>query len=367
MSGKRWLSLVLTMMLVLSIGYAQAGKRLTMKEIQAATEGMSDEELRAWCAERYAASVHSDPAEIPWPDNRQEDGYLPEGEFVHEDPEKGLWAYLSDSLQVIIVKHQLPEIPHTWFEAEVIFKPEEEIFTQHVYVNAKFKGQQIWPETLAQTSRIIFAVNGDYHDDRVSQKRPTGNIIRQGVAMYNHNPKRSLVFPNLDTLAIRNDGSFQVFAGDEITADELLAEASPEDPAFVHDALSFGPYLVRDGKIRFYDGKNAENPEPRSAYGMIAPGHLFFVMAEGKMPKKTEEQGMDLWELAELMYARGCTEAMNVDGGSTATMIFMGERLHRTGKGIGKSLGSPRNQFELFGIGESELVHTDKVDGPKKK
>jgi len=58
---------------------------------------------------------------------------------------------------------------------------------------------------------------------------------------------------------------------------------------------------------------------------------------------------------------------MNVDGGSTATMIFMGERLHRTGKGIGKSLGSPRNQFELFGIGESELVHTDKVDGPKKK
>jgi hypothetical protein len=45
-------------------------------------------------------------------------------------------------------------------------------------------------------------------------------------------------------------------------------------------------------------------------------------------------------------------------------MLFMGERLNRTGKAT--ALGSPRNQHELFGIGISELVHTDKMDGEKK-
>ena len=81
------------------------------------------------------------------------------------------------------------------------------------------------------------------------------------------------------------------------------------------------------------------------------------------MPKKGE-QGFSLWTLAELMYARGCTQAMNVDGGSTAVMVFMGHKLNRTGKAT--TLGSPRNQHELFGIGSSDNVYTDMADGKKK-
>ena len=50
---------------------------------------------------------------------------------------------------------------------------------------------------------------------------------------------------------------------------------------------------------------------------------------------------------------------------STSVLIFMGEKLNRTGKDT--SVGSPRNQHELFGIGSSELVHTDWFDGKPKK
>ena len=365
MKMKRMICLGLAAVTLMLPFCASAAKAPTLKELKAEMEGMTPEEIRAWSGEQFASALHSDPAEIPYPENRLEDGYLPEGEFVHEDPEKGLWAYLSPSLQVEIVKYEMPEVPHTWFEAHVTFKPEEEIFTQHLYVNASFKDQQIYPETLAQTSRLVFAVNGDYYPNRASQKWPVGNIIRQGQALYNYT-KGSLKFPNLDTLAIRNDGSFQVYDSTEITADELLAQAEPGDPSFVHDALAFGPYLVRDGEIRLYEGGSADVFEPRCAYGMIAPGELFFVMVEGKIPKKSDlkgEQGMNLWQLAQLMYARGCVQAMNVDGGSTAVMIFMGTKLNRTGKG--SSLGKARNQHELFGIGESDQVHTDKVNGDK--
>ena len=319
----------------------------------------NNDAIRAWCESRFEAAEHADPAEIPYPASRLSDGYLPqnEEEFIFEDEEKGLWAYLSSTLQVEIVRYAMPEVPHRWFEARVIFKPETETFQQHTYINATFKGQQIYPETLAQTSKLVFAVNGDYYPNRADQKWPVGNIIRQRQVLYNYDAKRSLKFPNLDTLAIRDDGSFSVYAGYEISADELLAQGD------VHDVLSFGPYLVRDGQLRIYNGNSADVPEPRCAYGMVTPGHLFFVMVEGKMPKKGE-QGFNLWTLAELMYARGCTQAMNVDGGSTAVMVFMGHKLNRTGKAT--ALGSPRNQHELFGIGSSDRVYTDMADGKKK-
>ncbi len=319
----------------------------------------SGDALRGRCGAQFSGALHADPALIPYPDSRLENGYLPEGEaeFVYDDPEKGLWAYLSQTLQVEIIKYTMPEVPHTWFEASVTYDPKVESFRQHVYVNAIFKGQQIYPETLAQTSQLVFAVNGDYYPNRADKGWPTGNIIRQGEALYDHEASRSLKFPNLDTLALRDDGSFSVYDADEITATELVAQGD------VHDALSFGPYLVRDGKIRIYNGNSASVPEPRCAYGMVEPGRLFFVMVEGKMPKKGE-QGFNLWELAELMYARGCNQAMNVDGGSTAVMLFMGRKLNRTGKAT--SLGSPRNQHELFGIGCSSLVYTDMADGKKK-
>ncbi len=364
---KRLISMALATMLLLSLGCASAAKGPTLKDLQAEIEGKTAEEIRSWSAEEFATALHADPAEIPYPETRQEDGYLPEGEFVFEDPEKGLWAYLSPSLQVEIVKYDMPEVPHIWYEAHVIFKPEAEQFTQYKYVNATFKNQEIYPETLAQTSRLVFAMNADYHLERAKKKWLVGNIIRHGEVLYNYDPKKSMSFPNMDTLAVRNDGSFAVYGGTEISANELLAQAAPGDPAFVHDALSFGPYLVREGQIRLFDGNHAEKLEPRSAYGMISPGHLFFVMVEGKIPKKKDlrgEQGMSLWQLAKLMYARGCREAMNVDGGSTAVMVFMGTKLNRTGKA--SSLGKARNQHELFGIGLSELVHTDKVNGDKK-
>ena len=348
-------------MMTLSAGTALAAKKKKpdWKEIQAELEGMSQEETRAYCASRFETAQHADPAEIPYPETRQADGYLPEGEdeFVYEDEEKGLWGYCSSTLQVEIVRYAMPEVPHRWFEATVIFRPDRETFQQHTYVNASFKDQQIYPETLAQTSQLVFAVNGDYYPNRADHKWPVGNIIRRRQVLYQYNAKKSLKFPNLDTLAIRDDGSFSVYAGNEISAEELLAQGD------VHDALSFGPYLVRNGQIRIYNGQSADVAEPRCAYGMLSPGRLFFVMVEGKMPKKGE-QGFDLWQLAELMYARGCTEAMNVDGGSTAVMLFMGHKLNRTGKAT--ALGSPRNQHELFGIGTSTRVYTDMADGKKK-
>ena len=93
MSGKKIMAALLAAVMLLTSGCALAAKGPTLKGLRAEIEGKSDEEIRTWAAEEFEGAVHADPAEIPYPDNRDAEGYLPAGEeFVHEDPEKGLWG-----------------------------------------------------------------------------------------------------------------------------------------------------------------------------------------------------------------------------------------------------------------------------------
>lgn len=319
----------------------------------AALAPRSYDALRAYCAQEFATAQHADPASIPYPADRLADGYLAEGEFVYEDEENGLWAYLSATVQVEIVRYEQPEIPRVWFQTDVKFKPESEKFQQVLYANASFVGQQIYPETLAQTANMVLAINGDYYPYRLDRNQAAGNILRNRTVLYNYANKNKRSFPNLDTLALLDDGTLEVYSGDEISASTLAARGD------VHDALSFGPYLARDGKLRIYSGYSWETPEPRTAIGMVEAGHYRILTVEGRMPKGGSP-GLNLNDLAKLMYSQGVTDAFNLDGGSTSVLIFMGKKLNLTGKGT--SIGQPRNQHELFGVGTSTLTHTDMIN-----
>ena len=220
-------------------------------------------------------------------------------------------------------------------------------------------GLNITERTSEQARRVgaILAVNGDYYPYRLEKKNTVGNILRDYKVLYNMDMKKTPGFPPLDTLALHDDGSISVYGAKEITADELAARGD------VHDALSFGPYMARDGILRVYNGKNASLQEPRCAIGMVEPGHYIIIDCEGRVPNGPK--GMTINQIGMLLYANGCNESFLLDGGSTSVLIFMGEKLNRTGKDT--SIGSPRNQHELFGIGYSEMVHTDWFNGKPKK
>ena len=264
-----------------------------------------------------------------------------------------LTVYTMDTLQVEIIRWEQPEIPRVWFVSDIRFKPEAESIHPQAYINATFPGQMIYPETLAQTAQLVFGINGDYYIYR-EDKHATGNIIRNRQVLYNHT--KTMSFPNMDTMALRDDGSMSVYDVQEITADELLAQGD------VHDALSFGPWLVRDGRLRVWDGKNSEAVEPRNAIGMVEPGHYKVITVEGRFNKGVGPAGVTLNMLAQMLYAQGVQQGFNLDGGNTAVLIFMGKKLNRTASKSGNGETQPRNMSELFGIGSSGLVHTDKLD-----
>ena len=327
--------------------------------------------------EPYASATFTDPSAIPYPDNRDENGYLTEGEFVHEDDEAGLWAYLSPTLQVQIVRYEgnWDKFNQRWFIAEVKFDPSKEMFDRHTWyvedvtgmgflgklqrngvTRGDIKDQAIWPKTLAQADRMVLAVNGDFYLGRASKNQATGNILRQGKVLYDVNPKKKLSFPNLDSAAFFSDGSIKVFDHLETTATEQLQ-------AGARNMVSFGPWLIRDGVARELEGDYVMQREPRLAIGMVEPGHFIIVDCEGRVPSNRGNgaRGLNLIELRDLLYYNGVQQAINMDGGNTSVLIFMGEKLNLTG--LNDIVGSPRNQNELFGVGKSELVRTDWVNG----
>jgi len=98
----------------------------------------------------------------------------------------------------------------------------------------------------------------------------------------------------------------------------------------VRTAISGGPMLVRNGKRERIDAAHSESYEfssmgerhPRAAVGWNERC-LFLVEVDGRQKKLSV--GMTLDELATLLTKLGCEEAMNFDGGGSATLWYDGQ------------------------------------------
>ncbi len=100
------------------------------------------------------------------------------------------------------------------------------------------------------------------------------------------------------------------------------------EPSNIMQAVQGGPQLVRNGQIYipyawegfgpgFYGGRTA-----RSAIGITHTGKVLLVTVDGRRPR--ESSGINLPELAELMKTLGARDAMNLDGGGSATLVVGG-------------------------------------------
>jgi exopolysaccharide biosynthesis protein len=98
----------------------------------------------------------------------------------------------------------------------------------------------------------------------------------------------------------------------------------PFEPEFV---LGAGPHLLHRGeqlageKESFPDGFYGQR-HPRTALGVKADGTIVLATVDGRQPKTS--LGMSIPELAALMAALGCVEAINLDGGGSTTMAVRG-------------------------------------------
>lgn len=127
--------------------------------------------------------------------------------------------------------------------------------------------------------------------------------------------------------------------GDQISMSFNLIPFSISKIKSVKHLIGGGPRLVKSGQI--YVSKHEEKfrrdvakvRAARSAVGITADGKVFLVTVDGRKPKRIKKLrstdvksiGMTLEELSRLMIFLGAEDAMNLDGGSSSSLVLGGK------------------------------------------
>ena len=274
------------------------------------------------------------------------EGFLPEGQspYVYASEDEGLWRYVDQELSVRIERKSdvVNDKPVIWFVTDIRCCGETKL-TSMLTTASKIPGHSFRsPVDIAQQYGAVLAFSDDFYSNRWYNKGTQGIIIRNGVVYSEKTFKNHAnAFPPLEILALFEDGSLKTFDSKEHTAQEYLDMG-------VTDTFAFGPILVRDGALgeRMYDENYSPYREPRCALGMIEPRHYVVLTVDGR---EDDSRGARLRWLADQMLELGAVEAMNLDGGNTTSLVFMGERLNRSGQDKLRSVGS------ILGIGLNRL------------
>ncbi len=274
-----------------------------------------------------AAAEETEPAaEAAAPDAR-------EGVLLTEDDENGHWEYRSPELNIVIdryeetVTYKKKKYKREYCIAEIQASPESPLVPVMTDASKKRVAgyKLVSPDLLDEKYTPLFAVSDDLYGIRLQQYKYYGVVIRNGeiMATKTRNSAKSRAWPNLDTMAVFADGSMKTYICDAHTAEEYLAMGAVQ-------VFSFGPILISEGEINPDVLKETYYPynEPRVAMGMIEPWHYVVVIVRGRPDDGTSGlyyAGVHLDWLAQKLQEKGCTEALNLDGGGTAVMYFNGK------------------------------------------
>ena len=267
--------------------------------------------------------------------------------FIHADRSDGHWYYISQKVFIEIQRLQLTKQKITWFETEIRCTPD---FLPQAFLaqGNRLPGHNyLSPLKIADQYNAVFAISDDFYGYRWynrSKGLKQGIIIRNGeIQAEEPQPAGSKKWPYLEILALFQDGSMQVFESDEHTAQEYLDIGAVS-------TYAFGPTLLRDGELSEYMLRDEyySYREPRLAMGMIEPWHYYVLCVEGRMAD-SRSKGVYLNWLADNMKEHGVQEAINLDGGGTACLMFMGKKINH-------SANSTRSVGSMSGFGLSEQI-----------
>jgi hypothetical protein len=134
---------------------------------------------------------------------------------------------------------------------------------------------------------------------------------------------------------------------------DLALETAPELTG-VTTAIGGGPALIRDGKAGQWSGFQLRHP--RSALGWNKD-HIFLVEVDGRQSNLSV--GMTLPELTDYMVKLGCENAINLDGGGSATLWVSGNVMNSPSEGQERPGANALVVLQKGAGGKSDKVRPD--------
>ena len=90
----------------------------------------------------------------------------------------------------------------------------------------------------------------------------------------------------------------------------------------IRDAVTFGPFLIVNGKPSEVLGNGGWGTAPSAAIGQRQDGIVLFLVIDGRTVTRP---GADMNDLIEIMQNYGAYNAANLDGGTSSVMVVNGE------------------------------------------
>lgn len=181
------------------------------------------------------------------------------------------------------------------------------------------KGQYL--VDMATENDAVVAINGGgFIDPNYNSLGgvPQGIVIKNGKIISNRSYKKSggiIGFTEENKLVLG-----------KMTAQEALNKG-------VRDAVTFGPFLIVNGKPSFIKGNGGWGTAPRSAIGQRKDGIVLFLVIDGRMIGRP---GADMVDLTEIMQNYGAYNAANLDGGTSCGLVVEGKLINDPVNGNGK-------------------------------
>ncbi len=160
---------------------------------------------------------------------------------------------------------------------------------------------------MAKEQGATVAINGGgFYDPNYSSNGgiPQGTVIQNGkiVSTRSYNKSGGI---------IGFDKNNKLILG-KMTGKEALAKG-------IKEAVTFGPFLIVNGKASFVKGNGGWGTAPRTAIGQRADGIVLFLVIDGRTVKYP---GADMGDLVEVMQNYGAINAANLDGGTSSALVI---------------------------------------------
>ena len=174
---------------------------------------------------------------------------------------------------------------------------------------------------MAKENNAVVAINGGgFVDPNYNSLGgvPQGTVIKNGKIVSNRTFKKTggiIGFTKDNKLILAR-----------MTANEAIKNG-------VRDAVSFGPFLIVNGKASFIKGNGGWGEAPRTAIGQRKDGIVLFLVIDGRMVGRP---GADMVDLTEIMQNYGAYNAANLDGGTSCGLVVEGELINDPVNGNGK-------------------------------
>ena len=176
----------------------------------------------------------------------------------------------------------------------------------HTLVTSKIGQTGEYLTKMAKDNKAVVAINGGAFDDpnfNSNGANPLGITYSRGRLLTDYYYAGTGGIIGFDT----NDKLVLASNCTRATAQKLN----------IRDAVTWGPFLIVNGKASSVLGNGGWGTAPRTAIGQRKDGIVLFLVIDGRMVGRP---GADMDDLIEIMQNYGAYNAANLDGGTSTAM-----------------------------------------------